>query len=119
MKSHTRAGAAAFERVLGECDMEIFRMAHKICLYHHEKWNGSGYPVCLAGDAIPLESRIMAMADVYDALLSKRVYKPAMSYEATREELAKSAGTHFDPLMTRIMLENIGLFEDIHRKFTE
>jgi putative two-component system response regulator len=119
MKTHTTEGAAAFNKVLEQCDAEIFRMARRICLNHHEKWDGTGYPERLAGDAIPLEARIMAMADVYDALLSKRVYKPPFSYEVTRQEVRASSGTAFDPVMTEIMLENIGLFEGIHKKFSD
>jgi response regulator RpfG family c-di-GMP phosphodiesterase len=119
MKTHTTAGADAFNKVLEQCDVEIFRMAHKICLHHHEKWDGTGYPTRLAADDIPIEARIMAMADVYDALLSKRVYKPPLSYEVTRQEVEKSAGTFFDPVMTRIMLDNIGLFEEIHKKYSD
>jgi response regulator RpfG family c-di-GMP phosphodiesterase len=115
MKTHAAAGAAAFQKVMEQCKADVFVMAQKICLHHHEKWDGSGYPAHLAGDAIPLEARVMAMADVYDALLSKRVYKPAMSYAATQEEFRKSSGTFFDPAMTGIMLENIHLFEDIHQ----
>jgi putative two-component system response regulator len=119
MKTHTTAGAAAFRKVLEQCDTELFQMAYRICLYHHEKWDGTGYPARLAGDAIPLEARIMAMADVYDALLSRRVYKPPMSYGITREELRRSSGTFFDPEMADVMLGNIGLFEDIHRRFQD
>ncbi len=115
MKKHTTAGAAAFQKVLEQCKAEVFAMAQRICLHHHEKWDGTGYPARLAGDSIPLEARIMAMADVYDALLSKRVYKPAWSYEAAREEIRKSAGPSFDPVMTQIMMESIQGFEDIHR----
>jgi response regulator RpfG family c-di-GMP phosphodiesterase len=115
MKTHTTAGAAAFQKVIEQCKAEVFVMAHRICLHHHEKWDGSGYPAQLAGDAIPLEAKVMAMADVYDALLSKRVYKLPMSYAATREEFRKSSGTFFDPVMTEIMMENIHLFEEIHR----
>lgn len=119
MKAHTVAGAAAFEKVLSQCDTELFRIAHRICLHHHEKWNGTGYPMKLSGEAIPLEARIMSFADVYDALLSKRVYKPAMTKEATREEIRVCAGSFFDPSITEVMLENIGLFEDIHDKYKD
>jgi len=117
MKTHTTAGAEAFAKVLGQCDTELFQMTYKICLHHHEKWDGTGYPARLAGEAIPLEARIMAMADVYDALLSKRVYKDPMSYEATRKEISRCSGTAFEPAMAEAMLENIGSFEDIHRRF--
>lgn len=116
MKTHTTAGAAAFNKVLEQCNAEVFVIANRICLHHHEKWDGTGYPTRLAGNAIPLEARIMAMADVYDALLSKRVYKPPMSYAATREEIKKSSGTFFDPTMADIMLENIQSFEEIHKR---
>ena len=119
MKSHTIAGATAFEKVLSQCDTELFRIAHSICLHHHEKWNGTGYPGKLAGEAIPLEARIMSFADVYDALLSKRVYKPAFTKEATRAEIRASAGTFFDPFMTEVMLENIGLFEAVYDKYKD
>jgi response regulator RpfG family c-di-GMP phosphodiesterase len=119
MKTHTTAGADAFRKVLEQCDTKLFRMAYRLCLHHHEKWDGTGYPRKLAGDAIPLEARIMSFADVYDALLSKRVYKPAMTKEATREEIRASAGTFFDPVMAKVMLENIGLFEDIYTRYQE
>ncbi len=119
MKTHSTAGAGAFDKVLMQSDTEIFRMARRICLHHHERWDGTGYPLGLAGEAIPLESRIMAFADVYDALLSRRVYKPAMTKEATREEIRKSAGSQFDPYMAQIMLSNIGEFEEIHARFRE
>jgi len=117
MKTHTTAGAAAFDKVLKQSDTEIFRMARRICLHHHERWDGTGYPGRLAGEDIPLEARIMAFADVYDALLSKRVYKPAMGMEETREEIRRSAGTQFDPDIAEVMLEGIGDFEEIHRRF--
>jgi response regulator RpfG family c-di-GMP phosphodiesterase len=119
MKTHTTAGAAAFEKVLKQSDSELFRMAYRVCLHHHERWDGSGYPTRLAGEAIPLESRIMAFADVFDALLSKRVYKPALTMEVTRDEIRKAAGTQFDPFMAEIMLENILQFEEIHAKFQD
>ena len=119
MKTHTTAGAASFAKVLAQCNVEIFRMAHRICLLHHEKWDGTGYPSRLSGDAIPLEARIMAVADIYDALLSKRVYKLPMSYEDTRKEIRGSSGTFFDPVMVDIFIENIELFEAIHRKYQD
>ncbi len=119
MKSHAKAGADVFDKVLQQCDTELFRVAYRICMHHHEKWDGTGYPTRLAGEAIPLEARIMAFADVYDALLSKRVYKPPMTKEETREEIGRSSGTFFDPRMTEVMLENIRLFEDIHDRFKD
>jgi response regulator RpfG family c-di-GMP phosphodiesterase len=119
MKTHAAKGAETLQGVVERCDQEIFRMAFRICRHHHEKWDGSGYPDKLAGEAIPIEARIMALADVYDALLSKRVYKPPMSYVATREEIRRSAGTFFDPTITQVMLEHIEDFEEVHRKNQE
>jgi response regulator RpfG family c-di-GMP phosphodiesterase len=119
MKRHTTAGAGAFGKVVDQCDTDLFRMTYRICLHHHEKWDGSGYPSGLAGDDIPLEARIMAMADVYDALLSKRVYKEPMSFEDTTAELRRSAGVFFDPEMAEVMLADIGSFEAIFRQFLD
>ncbi|HNY18257.1 MAG TPA: two-component system response regulator, partial [Treponemataceae bacterium] len=70
-------------------------------------------------EAIPVEARIMAIADVYDALLSKRVYKPAMTMADAREWIRQGAGTQFDPNMVAVMLENIGRFEEIYQKFQD
>ena len=92
-------------------------MAHRICLYHHEKWDGSGYPRGLTGSEIPLEARIMAFADVYDALLSKRVYKPPMEFKDATAEIQRMSGSHFDPELTKIMLDNIEQFETIHKHY--
>ena len=119
MKTHTTAGAAAFDKVIDQSDTELFRMAKSICLHHHERWDGAGYPSGLAGDDIPLEARIMAFADVYDALLSRRVYKPPMPMDATRGEIRKAAGSQFDPFIAEVMLESIGDFEEIHRRFQD
>ncbi|WP_042007363.1 HD-GYP domain-containing protein, partial [Aeromonas dhakensis] len=70
----------------------------------HEKWDGSGYPAGLAGEAIPLSGRLMALADVYDALISKRVYKPAFSHEQARTIIVEGRGRHFDPAIVDAFL---------------
>ena len=119
MKTHTTAGADTFKKVLEQCDTELFRMAYRLCLHHHEKWDGTGYPMKLSGNDIPLEARIMAFADVYDALCSKRVYKPALSKKEALEIIKNSSGTFFDPRITEIIVENISLFEKIHDKYDE
>ena len=75
----------------------FLNLAKEIAYGHHEKWDGSGYPQGLAGDAIPLSARLMALADVYDALISKRVYKPAFSHEKARDIILEGRGAHFDP----------------------
>ena len=118
MKLHSTVGAQSLQVVLEYSNQKIFHMAYDICLHHHEKWDGSGYPYGLKGEDIPLEARIMALADVYDALLSKRVYKPAMTNIEANSEIERSAGTHFDPVLAEIWLKNIHEFEAVHRQFT-
>ena len=119
MKNHTTIGADSLKGVLEYSDQEVFRMAYRICRFHHEKWDGSGYPDGLKGEEIPIEARIMMLADVYDALLSKRVYKPPMSFKETADELRSSFGTHFDPKLAKLMLDNIEQFEVIHQRIQQ
>lgn len=98
MKTHTTLGYNAIlnaERALGK-PVEFLSYAMNIALSHQEKWDGSGYPQGLAGDAIPIAARLMAVADVYDALICKRVYKKAMSHEAAVNIMREGRGTHFD-----------------------
>ena len=75
----------------------FIKIAVNIARHHHEKWNGTGYPDKLSKDNIPLEARIMAIADVYDALVSKRCYKEKMSFEEANKVILESMGSHFDP----------------------
>lgn len=93
MKQHTVKGGA----ILANSGSEVLQMAHNIALAHHEKFDGSGYPVGLAGHSIPLEGRIVAVADVFDAVMSKRCYKPAFALEESVGILKDGAGKHFDP----------------------
>ena len=93
MKTHPRIGA----EILGNSTAELMLMAKNVALYHHEKWNGSGYPERLSGKDIPLEARIVALADVFDALTSERPYKRAWSVEEACEYIHDSRGEHFDP----------------------
>ena len=98
IKTHTIYGKKVIERAGQSLDRDHFLLlAAEIALSHHEKWDGSGYPAGLAGDAIPLSGRIMALADVYDALISRRVYKEPFSHEETRRIILEGRGTHFDP----------------------
>ena len=93
------AGSNAIEQAEQDVDapLEFLKLAKEIAHWHHEKWNGSGYPDGLIGDAIPLSARLMAVADVFDALISKRVYKEAMTYAETRRLITEGRGQHFDP----------------------
>ena len=99
MRTHAKLGSDAIE--LAEQDIEarveFLALAKEIARWHHEKWDGSGYPDGLAGEAIPLSARLMAVADVFDALITRRPYKPAFSYEVARDIIAKERGKHFDP----------------------
>lgn len=98
MKTHPIVGADTLQTARGKYPKSAFlNMGIAISRSHHEKWDGSGYPDGLAGEAIPLAARIMAVADVYDALRAKRPYKPAFSHEKTRRIILKSSGSHFDP----------------------
>ncbi|MEO5350632.1 MAG: DUF3369 domain-containing protein [Magnetococcus sp. YQC-3] len=98
IRTHCSLGA----RILGEAPG--FQLAHQIALYHHEKWNGTGYPAGLQGEAIPISARIVAVADVFDALVSERPYKKPWSVEAALAEIEASAGKHFDPEIVRAFL---------------
>ncbi len=99
MKTHCALGRDAIaqaEAILG-MKVDFLTLAKEIAYSHQEKWDGSGYPEGLAGDAIPISARLMALADVYDALISRRVYKDGMSHEAAAEIILAGAGQHFDP----------------------
>ena len=97
MKTHAAEGGRIVHQILEGTDDEYFRkIAENVANYHHERWDGSGYPEGLAGLDIPLEARIMAIADVYDALVSKRVYKESMSFEAADKIIMEGMGKHFD-----------------------
>jgi putative two-component system response regulator len=97
MKSHSAEGARiVHEILLGTDDDDFRRIAENVAHYHHERWDGKGYPEGLKGEEIPLEARIMAIADVYDALVSKRVYKERMSFEKADSIIMDSMGTQFD-----------------------
>ncbi|WP_431477330.1 response regulator [Massilia eburnea] len=101
MKTHTTLGRAAIEhaeRSLGT-PMAFLSIAKEIAFSHQEKWDGSGYPEGLAGEAIPVSARLMAVADVYDALISRRVYKDGMSHEQAVQIIIEGKGKHFDPDM--------------------
>lgn len=93
MKTHTTIGY----RILSQCHTSLFRLASEVALYHHEKWDGSGYPEGLSGKDIPESARIVALADVFDALTMKRPYKEAWSVQQALDEIGSEASGHFDP----------------------
>ena len=95
MRRHPEFGA----EIIGEHDSNVLQLARAVALGHHEKWDGSGYPAGLSGEAIPLAARIVALADVFDALTSERPYKRAWAMEAAIEHIQQQAGQHFDPAL--------------------
>lgn len=102
MKQHSEKGAKIVKEVFADIeDEEFIKVAVNIAHYHHEKWDGTGYPSGLKGENIPVEARIMALADVFDALVSDRCYKTAMSYDQAFAVIDNSLGTHFDPVLGR------------------
>jgi len=103
IKSHTSIGG----RILSGSRSEILKLGERIALSHHEKWNGTGYPLGLKESDIPLEGRIVAIADVFDALTSERQYKKAFSIEDSVRIITEEKGTHFDPRITDIFLGNV------------
>ena len=105
MKTHAQKGAVIVKEVLRESsDKDFERIAVNVAHYHHEKWNGEGYPEHLRGEEIPLEARIMALSDVFDALVSKRCYKSAMTFDEAFELIKQDLGKHFDPVIGKLFL---------------
>lgn len=106
MKSHTTEGKKIIIRDLAKIETpERLEIAANIAEFHHEKWNGEGYPMGLEGEDIPLCARIMAIADVFDALVSKRCYKDAMTFDQAFKIIEESTGSHFDPIIGKVFLE--------------
>jgi putative two-component system response regulator len=115
MQSHATIGA----EIIGEHPSGMLALARSIALTHHEKWDGSGYPNGLAGDAIPLEGRIVAIADVFDALTSVRPYKPAWTVEAAVELLQQQKGKHFEGRLVDLFLEQLPAVLEIRDRWAE
>ncbi len=115
MKIHAAKSAELVKGILHEVEEEHFvEIAVNVARHHHEKWNGKGYPDALAGEEIPLEARIMAIADVYDALVSKRCYKEPMSFERANEVMLESMGNHFDPGLKEMYVLSRERLEDYY-----
>ena len=121
MKTHTQLGKDAIEHAEEQLGMEVafLACAKEIALYHQEKWDGSGYPHGMAGELIPISARLMAVADVYDALISWRVYKSGMPHEKAVEIIAASKGSHFDPDITDAFLAITDQFKEIAARFAD
>ncbi len=117
MKTHAAEGARIVHEILKTTDdLDFHLIAENVAHYHHERWDGSGYPEGLKEEAIPLEARIMAVADVYDALVSKRVYKEAMSFEKADSIMRESFGKHFDKRLEKYYIAAKPRLEDYYSK---
>ena len=116
MKTHAAEGARIVAQILdGTDDQEFAKIAVNVAHYHHERWDGSGYPKGLKGEEIPLEARIMAIADVYDALVSKRVYKESMSFEDADKIIMEGMGKHFDKQLEQFYVAARPKLEEYYR----
>ncbi|PKU23990.1 response regulator [Telmatospirillum siberiense] len=109
MRSHAERGAA----IIGANGSSLMRMAAQIALSHHEKWDGGGYPEGIPGEEIPVVGRIVAIADVYDALMSRRPYKEPWPLDRVVGHLREQSGKHFDPELVDLFLANVDAFEAI------
>ena len=112
MQSHTQMGA----EILGGSNGEILQLAAQIALTHHERWDGSGYPRGLAGPEIPIAGRILAVADVWDALRSERPYKSASTVEESRAIMEEAGGTQLDAEILKVFLERLDVVNRIEEE---
>ena len=121
MKTHAAIGESVLSsaNVEVESDHGVIKKAIQIAGGHHEKWDGSGYPRGLKGNEIPLAARIMALADVYDAVVSERVYKTGWSHEDAMKEILNKSGTHLDPLVVNALIAEQSNFQEIARKYRD
>lgn len=121
MQTHAALGAEAIEQAERDAarPVDFLRAAKQIARHHHERWDGSGYPDGLAGDAIPLPARLMALADVFDALTARRVYKPPMPVEEARTLIVAQRGKHFDPDVVEAFESQSAVFRDIAARFAD
>ena len=114
MQNHTLIGG----KILENAKAEILKVSEQIAMTHHEKWDGSGYPRRLAGENIPLYGRIVALADVFDALTTKRCYKPAFSMEETMRIIKEGTGRHFDPKVVEAFEKSMDKIMAVHQQFS-
>ena len=133
MKAHPLIGGEAISRAMDQALSQaddamaaqageafaFLEVAHEISVGHHEKWDGSGYPLGLSGDAIPVSARLMAIADVFDALICRRVYKSAMTLEETTTIIVEGRGRHFDPDVVDTFLSCRDAFVDVARRHAD
>ena len=115
MQQHPKIGA----RIIGDNDSRLIALARETALYHHEKWDGTGYPHKIAGGKIPVSARIAAISDVFDALTSERPYKKAWTVEKAVGVLKEESGKHFEPIMVELFLENLPEIIEIKERYLD
>jgi putative two-component system response regulator len=115
MQKHPLIGA----EIIGDCESDLLKMAKAVALYHHEKWDGTGYPFGLSGEQIPVEARIVALSDVFDALTSARPYKQAWSIEQTLQHIRAQKGLHFEPVLVDLLEQNLQQILEIKQRWAE
>ncbi len=120
MKQHAEKGAVIVAQILRNVDdKQLKKVAINVAHYHHEKWDGTGYPEGISEEVIPFEARVMALADVFDALVSKRVYKEPFSYDEAFKIISDSAGSHFDPVLCKAFVECRPELEELYDSFKD
>ena len=120
MKTHTIYGKEIMEKAISTVEGENYlKEARNMAAYHHERWDGKGYPEGLHGEVIPLSARIMAVADVFDALTSPRVYKPAFPLEKALQIMEEGSGTQFDPKCINAFFDALPEVKIVLRKYQD
>ncbi len=119
MKHHTLIGGELISEIYVKTKSLPMRLAFEITMYHHERWNGKGYPAGLSGNGIPISARITALADVYDALTTNRVYKKAFSHEKAKSIIVEEAGGHFDPRVVEAFLATEDKFQELKERLQD
>ena len=120
MKKHAALGGDVAKHILHDIgDEHYLEFAYDIATYHHERWEGGGYPKGIKGEEIPLSARIMAIADVFDALVSKRCYKEAMPVDKAFDVIKSESGTHFDPKLVELFIKNKEMYASINASLSD
>lgn len=117
MKSHASIGGTLLKEVYDTTGAFYLRLAYEITMFHHERWDGTGYPLGLAGRAIPLPGRIVALSDVFDALSSSRCYKDSFPYEQVKKIVLAESGNHFDPMIVEAYLRAEEAWREVSARF--
>lgn len=117
VKTHTTRGHQHFSEISQNLDSPLYRMIKEVILYHHEHWDGNGYPLQKKGTEIPLAARIVALADVFEALISPRSYKLPYSFETAKQIICESSGSHFDPMVVFAFLKQEAKFRELTLSF--